>query len=164
MNAKFEKLMFVSPHAQERIRQRFNISALREMQQWATEKVKDANLISTGPDGRKIFRWGSVDLIVSNDENVLITVLDQAIPKSYADKFKDVVTKQVRKELLAKEREFRKAEINVAEITLNMLKARNPKIKTMLNDKLTKANDYKENLLVEIKSIRQAAQQYGVQI
>lgn len=156
--------IFVTPHAQERIRQRFGIESVRAMQTWAKAKLIDGKLDRKQPDGRLVYRWGSVELVVSSDGSTLITVMDVQAQSNYIELLGEAVVKKARTLLVTKERAFRKAEINVAEITLNMLKARNPKIKALLSERLTKANDIKENLATEIKLIRKAAEQYGVNV
>jgi hypothetical protein len=158
------KTIGIHPHAQERIRQRFGITSLKAMKSWARAKLLDGKYVKTQADGRKVYHWGNVELIVTGDEKLLITVMDLTTPKSYSEKFSEAIAKEAHKALVGKGRAFRKAEIVVAEITLNMLKCRNPKIKAKLNENLTKANDEKEAILSEIKAIKRSAREYGVEV
>lgn len=158
------KKLIVMKHAQDRIRQRFGIESVSTMKSWATAKVNDGKLVRVQPDGRKVYQWGKIELIVTGDGKALVTVKDLEDLQTYAERFAGAVEKESRKALLRTERAFRKAEIHVAEITLNMLKARNPKIKASLNEKLTKADDYKEKLKTEIHVIKKAAKEHGVEL
>lgn len=156
--------LFITEHAQDRLRQRFGLDSLKAMYSWVSAKKLDGKFVRKQPDGRKVYAWGDVELFFSPNESTLISVVDTGLTKRLVAQFGSSLAKEARKLLIVKEREYRKIEISVAEITLNMLKARNPKIKTKLNDKLTIVNDRKENLLSEIKSIRLAAKEYGVEV
>jgi hypothetical protein len=159
-----EKLPFIPPHAQDRIRQRFGIESLKAMRTWVLTKVNEGRLLRTQTDGREVFVNGSIEFVIDPSNNAVITVIERDILASYAEEFGGVVIRKARRVLKAKERLFRKAEINVAEITLNMLKCRNPKIKAKLNADLTVANDEKSNLETEITVIKKAARSYGVEV
>lgn len=151
----------ISDHAKTRLRQRFSIDSDRAAQSWVQSKLADGSLIRTEPNGKLYYRCGNAELIVAN--GVLITVQFSDGEQKFLEKFGSVLSKEVQKLLTVNERALRKAEINVAEINLNMLKARNPKIKAMLGEKLTKAIDEKDKIVTEIKLIRKAASQYGVE-
>jgi hypothetical protein len=155
---------FIPEHAQDRMRQRFGLKTIHEMQTWVMMKINKGKLDRVQPDGRHVYVHEFVEVVWSKEDNRIVTVLDVSTLKQYEALFGGMFLKDVRKVLSVKERVFRKAEINVAEITLNMLKCRNPKIKARLNEKLTIANDDKENLLTEITVIRKAAKHYGVEV
>jgi hypothetical protein len=61
-------------------------------------------------------------------------------------------------------RALRKAEINVVQLTLNFLKAKNPKIKDTIQARLTRAADEKARIEYEVKAIEIAARKYGVEV
>ncbi len=154
----------IHPHAQKRIRQRFGLNTLQSMVSWARAKKIDGKLNHVQGDGRRVYRWGDVELVFSPNEKTLLTVKDLAINKRYEELLGSTVVKEARKLLVGKERAFRKAEINEAQIRLNMLKTRNPKYKAKLNDMLTKATDEKDKLLDEITVIKNTVKKYGVEV
>jgi hypothetical protein len=159
-----KKGYYISEHAQERIRQRVGLQSLGDMRRWATERVEDGKFVRKQPDGRDVYANGNFEIVIQPETNAVVTVLDHKQFVSHADRFKQKIEKEAKKSITYYGRLFRKAEINVAEITLNMLKARNPKIKAKLNERLTMANDEKEKLATEITVIRKAAKQYGVEV
>jgi hypothetical protein len=154
----------VSSHAMERIRQRFGIDTLAAAITWVSEKIRTGDYIGLQQKGRKVYRNGDAELILGEDGHTIVTVKFSDGESQYVEQLSEVVRKEVDKLLSIKERAFRKAEIEVAEITLNMLKARNPKTKESIGRKLTKAIDDKANIHTEIILIRKAAEQYGVGI
>jgi hypothetical protein len=154
----------ISSHAFERIRQRFGIDTLAAALTWVSEKIKGGDYIGLQAKGRKVYRNGDAELILGEDGYTIVTVKFAEGESQYVEQIGDVVRKEVSKMLTIKERAFRKAEIEVAEITLNMLKARNPVTKELIGRKLTKAIDDKANINTEIILIRKAAEQYGVEV
>jgi len=155
------RLLRVSDHAKTRLRQRFGIDSERAAQTWVQSKIADGSLIKKEPNGKETYRCGNAEIIIGN--GVVITVQFADGEQKFLEKFGNVLAKEVTKLLTVNERALRKAEINVAELTLNMLKARNPKIKALIGEKLTKAIDEKDKIVTEIKLIRKAASQYGVE-
>jgi len=154
----------ISSHAMERIRQRFGIDSLTAAITWVAEKIKHGEYVGLQQKGRKVYRNGDAELILGEDGFTIVTVKFTEGEAQYAERISNVVRKEVEKMLSAKERAFRKAEINVAEITLNMLRAKNPVTKESIGRKLTKAIDEKANINTEIILIRKAAEQYGVSV
>jgi hypothetical protein len=152
----------LSSHAMERIRQRFGIDTLAAAITWVSEKIKGGDYIGLQAKGRKVYRNGDAELILGEDGYTVVTVKFSEGESQFVEQIGDVVRKEVLKMLAIKERAFRKAEIEVAEITLNMLKARNPVTKESIGRKLTKAIDEKANIHTDIILIRKAAEQYGV--
>jgi hypothetical protein len=157
-------MITIHAHAQQRLRQRIGLQSLRSMISWATAKKMDGQMVRKQPDGKIVYAWGDYELVFTNDEKMLITVVDRGKEKDVAEMLGEKVAKEARKLLAVQERLLRKAEINVAEITLNMLKARNPKIKAKLNEKLTIATDERDNIKTEVIVIRKAAEKYGVTV
>lgn len=164
MKSKVKKGFYLSEHAQERIRQRVGLTSIGDMRKWATERVEDGQFVRKQADGREVYAHGNYEIVVQPETNAVVTVLDRKQLVSHADRFKQTIEKEARKSLDTYGRMFRKAEIKVAEITLNMLKCRNPKIKAKLSEKLTIAKDEMEKLDTEITVIRKAAKGYGVEV
>ncbi|WP_079516569.1 hypothetical protein [Rossellomorea marisflavi] len=156
--------LFIAPHAQERLKQRFGIHSLSSMRSFAEAKKKDGKLKEISNEGRKIYRWGSIELIFTQDEKTLITVIDTKSEEVVAAVIENVVVKEARKMLTVKSRVYRKEEIRVAEITLNMLKAKNPKIKAKLSETLASAKTELDRLKTDIRAIRTVAKKYGVNL
>ena len=150
---------YLTSHAKERLRQRYGIVSKDVAISWINDKISQGKFLRN--DGnKKIYRAPGVEIVLDKLRVVTVKPLYEEAP--IMDRLKTVIEKEVSKLIASKELEFRKAEISVAELTLNMLKARNPKIKDDLRRKLTKAIDYKENIQTEIISIKKAAEHYGV--
>ncbi len=149
----------ITAHAKERLRQRYNIVSKDVAVSWINDKISRGKFLRN--DGhKKVYRAPGVEIIL--DGIRVVTVRPLYDEKPIMERLKGKLAKEVTKILKTKEREFRKAEIKVAEITLNMLKARNPKIKDDLKRKLTEAIDIKESIKVEIVDVKKAAEHYGV--
>lgn len=154
----------LSSHAMERIRQRFGIGTLTAALAWASEKIKTGEFVGLQASGRKVYRNGDAEIIVGEDGFTIVTVKFTEGEKQYIQMIGDAVRKEIDKVLSVKEKALRKAEITVAELTLNMLKARNPRTKESIGRKLTKAIDEQANINTDIILVRKAAEQYGVSV
>lgn len=152
---------YITSHAKDRLRQRFGIESIDVAMKWIHDKLTAATLHRMDHH-KEIYRVANIEIVMDGTRVVTVKPLYGETP--IMQRIKNVVDKEVGRTLLAKEREFRKAEIQVAEITLNMLKARNPRIKESLKRKLTIANDYKANIETEIVGIKKAAEHYGVSV
>jgi hypothetical protein len=146
-------------HARERIRQRVGITSDSAAIAWVADQVKNA--INVKHDGGKMHYLTDAFEIVCDGARV-VTVKPAEFANKYLSEFKSVLIRETTKLLTKYERELRKAEIAVAEAQLNFLKARNPKIKEIIQRKLTDAIDYKAAVEDEIKAIKIAASRYGV--
>jgi hypothetical protein len=150
---------YITSHAKERLRQRFGIESIDVAQQWINEKMSKA--VHHRNDGiKKVYQVADIEIIL--DGNRVVTIKPLYGETSIMKQLRGVVEKEISKVLTVKERAFRKAEIEVAEITVNFLRARNPKTKALVQRRLTKAIDIKEQLNTEIVGIKKAAEHYGV--
>lgn len=152
----------LTTHAKERIRQRVGIEALDAQVAWANETIAKAGEIDAKLEGRVGYKTESFEIICAGLK--VITVNPVANSQTYLTKLSGVLTKEVRKMIVPHERLLRKAEIRVAELTLNYLKARNPKTKRMINERLVEATDEKQRLTDEVYAMRKAAERYGVEV
>lgn len=151
----------LTDHAKDRIRQRIGILSEDAQLAWVETQVKKAS--HRKQDGHKThYTAGSFEIVCDGVKVVTVKPTEQS--NEYLTKFNDVIAKETRKLLTQYGRELRKAEISVAETQLNFLRARNPKTKALISERLTKAIDWKCALEDEIKKIRKAAERYGVQI
>ena len=158
------KYLHVTSHAKKRLRQRFGLQSVEAMRSWTLSRIKQGTFDRTETNGHKIYRWENAEIVLTSDERTLVSVIDHTRTEEIKSQIGTHVGKELRKLKQTTERALRKAEINVSEITLNMLKARNPKIKAALNEKLTKADDEKDALVGELKAIRNAASEFGVEV
>lgn len=149
----------LSDHATERIRQRVGIESAEVATAWVSEQIKKATRKFN--DGHKTHFISEAIEIVTDGLQV-ITVKPAKNDRSYLDRLGAVVAKEVTKLLTKRERELRKAEIVIAEHTLNRLKARNPKTRALIEERLVKAIDEKQRITDDIYAVKKAARQYGV--
>jgi len=151
----------LSEHAKERIRQRVGLVAEPSAIAWVSEAIKKAK--STRSNGKTTSYFTDMFEIVLDGLHV-VTVKPTTLTSEYVSKINDLVSKEVSKMLAEYKRELRKAEIEVAEAQLNFLKARNPKVRQSIQQKLTEAIDRKALIEDEIKAIECAGRRYGVEI
>lgn len=157
MNALFG----LTEHAKERIRQRIGITGTEAQLAWITEIITKAT--SKYPQGNKtVYRTESFEVVC--DDRLVITVKPVENVANYTQLLGGMVAKEVRKALIPQERLLRKAEIRVAELTLNYLKARNPRTKELISERLVEATDEKQRVMDEVYAIKKAARQYGVEV
>lgn len=149
----------LSDHARERIRQRLGITAETAAISWVKRAVQNSS--STKIDGNKTHYFTDVFEIILDGAKV-VTVKPKESANPYLTKFKSVIEKEANKLRTKYERELRKAEIEVAQITLNLLRAKNPKTKASIERKLTEAVDYKALIEDELKAISKASERYGI--
>lgn len=151
----------LTSHAKERIRQRVGIDSVDAALAWANENIaKAAEVYAQG--NKTHYVTEAFDIVCAGLKVVTIQPTNNHV--DYLAKFNEVLTKEAAKLLKKYRRELRKAEISVAEFTLNYLKAKNPKIKAALQQKLTQATDMKAKLADEIRAIENAAERYGVSV
>src|SRR5699024_133632 len=141
-------------------RQRVGITSKDAAIAWVAETVKKAT--TTKKEGH-ITQYITEMFDIVCDGMKVVTVKPNESQNSYLDKFNDVVTKEATKMLAKYRRELRKAEIAVAEEQLNFLKAKNPKIKSNINERMTEAIDKKVDIEDEIRAVELAARRYGVE-
>lgn len=151
----------LTDHAKERIRQRVGITSEDAAVTWIDMQVRSAS--SSRRDGNKMHYITDIFEIITEGVKV-ITVKPTETSNEYLTKFNEVLAKEVTKLITSHSRILRKAEIAVAEAQLNFLRARNPKTKEIIGKKLTEAADWKCAVEDEIKAIKKAAKQYGVEI
>lgn len=151
----------LSAHAKERVRQRVGISSTEAALAWVNESI--ANATKTYADGHKT-HYITDAYNISCDGLRVITIVPTDNHVDYLMRFGDVVAKEARKLLTRYRRELRKAEIKVAELTLNYLKAKSPKVRDSIKRNLTNATDEKAKLEDEIKAIEIAADKYRVKV
>ena len=151
----------LTKHATERIRQRVGIESIEVATAWINEQIaKASRKYNEGTNTH--FVSESIE-VVTNGLRV-ITVKPSENDRSYLDKLGEVVAKEVTKMLTKKERDLRKAEIVIAEHTLNRLKARNPNTRALIERRLIRAIDDKQRIMDEIYAVKKAAAQYGVSV
>lgn len=151
----------LTKHAQERIRQRAGIDADSAQLAWAEQSISEST--HKYKQGRQtVYVTKNHEIICDGYTVVTIKPVDN--DRKYVNKFGIAVANEARKIVLANERLLRKAEIKVAELTLNMLKARNPRTKELISGRLVEATDEKQRLADEIYAIKKAAGQYGVEV
>lgn len=152
---------FITSHAKDRIRQRVGIDGDEAQQAWVKAKINRAES-KLPQDNKTVYNVGSFEIICDGLRVVTVKPVDNVT--QYASKLSGVVAKEIRKLLVPQERLLRKAEINVVELTLNFLKARNPKTKEIISGRLAEATDEKQRIADEVFAIKKAAKQYGVEI
>lgn len=151
----------LTDHAKDRIRQRAGIFAEDAAVAWVAEQVKAAT--STKRDGNKThYITGTFEIVLDGVTVITVKPCDSA--NEYLTKFNEVVAKETSKLLSQYTRALRKAEIAVAEAQLNFLKAKNPKTRELISEKMTEAIDRKCGIEDEIKKIEIAAKRYGVSV
>lgn len=149
----------LTQHAKDRIRQRTGIEANDAKIAWVNEQIaKSHETIEQG--NKTIFQTEHFEIVC--DGLRVVTVKPREQQKSYVEAINEMITKQITNLLAPKERLFRKAEIKVAELTLNFLKARNPNTKSLINERLVAATDERQRIAYDIKALKLAAEKYGV--
>lgn len=163
LNLKNSGKFVLTAHAKERIRQRVGISATEAALAWVNEAIA-ASTEFFEDKGRKHhhFLTDTYDIVCDNLR--VVTVKPRENHNDYVSKFGGLLQKEVDKLLTIQHRELRKAEIKVAELTLNFLKAKSPKVRSTIQRNLTKATDERAKLEDEIKAIEIAAKRYGVTV
>lgn len=151
----------LTKHASDRIRQRIGIADTGAQTAWVNESIAKAGEINTVGN----YTTYTSDSFASICDGLkVVTIKPVANTKTYLKTLGGAVTKEVQKMLVPHERLLRKAEIKVAELTLNYLKARNPNTKKMINKRLVEATDEKQLLVDEVYAIKKAAGRYGVEV
>lgn len=151
----------LTDHAKDRIRQRIGILSEEAQLAWVETQVKKAS--HRKQDGHKThYTVGSFEIVCDGVKVVTVKPTEQS--NEYLTKFNDVIAKETRKLLTQYGRELRKAEIAVAEAQLNFLKAKNPKTKALISERLTKAIDRKCSIEDKIRQVEKAAERYGVRM
>lgn len=149
----------LTEHARSRIRQRLGIEVDSAAISWVKGAIQNAERTFT--NGNKTHYITDLYEVICDGAKV-ITVKPTDNSNKYVSEFKKVIEKEASKLRTKYEREFRKAEIEVAQVTLNLLKARNPKTKASIERKLVEAIDWKCALEDELKAISKASERYGV--
>lgn len=148
-------------HAAERIRQRIGIDSEEIATAWVVEHITKASKVIV-EGNKKYHETGSYEIITDGPR--VVTVKPRTIVPSYVDKLGALLTKEVAKLMTHKERELRKAEITVAEHTLNRLKARNPNTRELIQTRLSDAINVRQRIKDDIYAMTKAAEQYGVDV
>lgn len=149
----------LTAHARVRIRQRVGIDLDSAAISWVKRAIENAKETFT-TDNKTHYITDLHEIIC--DGVKVITVKPCYNANGYVARFKSVIEKETEKLLKKYEKEFRKAEIEVVQITLNLLRAKNPKTKESIERKLTEAVDWKCAIEDELKQIEKASKQYGV--
>ena len=151
----------LTAHAKDRIRQRVGIVALEAQQAWVNELITKST--TAYPQGEKtVYKTDLFEIVCDGIRVVTVKPVENVV--TYTDKISGTLTKEIRKLLIPQERLLRKAEIKITELTLNFLKARNPKTKKLISERLIEATDEKQQIIDEVFAIKKAAKQYGVEI
>lgn len=150
----------LTKHAIDRIRQRVGIESLEIATAWANDQIAKSARKFREKDN---VHYVSDFEIVTNGLDV-ITIKPTENDRNYLDRMRRAVEKEAKKLIVSQERALRKAEIAIAEHTLNRLKACNPNTKTAIEKKLLSAIDDKQRILDELYAIKKAGAQYGVNV
>lgn len=162
MNPASSKNLQLTKHAKERIRQRIGIDSVEVATSWIKEQLNRTK--KTKKDTRNNSMRYINDLFeVVLDGDKVVTVISKESVVDYKSKISNLLTKEITKYRTQKNRELRKIEIEVAEHTLNHLKALNPKTKALISGKLTDAVSERTRVLDEIYAIDKVAGEYGVE-
>lgn len=152
-------------HAMDRIRERYGVSDQLAANQWVSRKINQAKE-SFKKDDKTHYLNGSMEIVVAGANKKVITVMENSYRSSndFIRKTGEMLTKELNKQITVFKREYRKADIKVAEYNLNYLKAKNPKIKQTIQKRMNDAMDERDDLFEKIKDIENTAEHYGVQI
>lgn len=151
----------LSSHARERIRQRLGLTTDSAAIAWVKDAVK--NSIETRNQGHKlVYVTDLYEIVLDGMKVISVVPTDQANP--YLTKLNDELTKRVTKLLTEWKRELRKAEIAVAEAQLSYLKAKSPKVKDVIQRKMTEAVEWRASVENELNNIKYAGKRYGVEV
>lgn len=161
MKSKEIKVITLSQHAKERIRQRTGIESESVATAWVREAIKTAK--DSKPEGRKIHYITDQFEIVCDGTKV-VTVRPTTSSNPYTEYISGMIRKETERLLIAKQTELRKAEITVCEKQLSYLKAKNPNTIELISKQLTSAIDAKERIVDAIYQLKAAAKQYGIEI
>jgi hypothetical protein len=151
----------LTAHAKERVRQRVGINSVEAAVAWVNEAIataKDSFVKS------RHYHYLTDNYEIITDGLTVITISPLTNHVDYATKFGSLIAKEATKLLAQYRKEFRKAEIAVAELTLNYLKAKSPKVRDSIKRKLTQATDLRAKIEDEIRAVKIAAEGYGIDI
>lgn len=149
----------LTSHAKERIRQRVGIDSVEAAIAWVNESIASATE-SYAQGDKSHYVTEAFDIVCAGLKVITLKPTNNHV--DYVTKFGEVLTKEATKLLTKYRRELRKAEIAVAEHSLNFLKAKNPRIKEGINRRLTEATDVRAKLTDEIRAVEIAAERYGI--
>jgi|SRR5690625_2786612 len=151
----------LTKHAKERIEQRLGIMSDDIALSWVSEAIKGTKTVEK--EGDKNHYITDTFRIICDGFRV-VTVIPKEDTNEYIDKFNYLVGKEYQKQLVKKERELRKAEIEVYEKQLNYLKAKNPNTIDLISKQIVQAIDLKKKISDSIQHLKQAAQRYGIEV
>lgn len=150
----------LSMHAKERIRQRLGIDSDDSAVAWVKEAISKAS-DSFKSEHRTHYISGSFEIIC--DGAKIITVKPTDSSNEYLTVFGELIAKETSKMLRKFRQEIRKTDINIAQLNLNYLRAKNPNTKETIAERLTEAIDRKASIEDEIKAVEYAARRYGAE-
>ncbi|KMK75417.1 hypothetical protein [Alkalihalobacillus pseudalcaliphilus] len=156
------KSYILTSHAKERIRQRYGIESVQVATNWANDLIAKAQR-KFKRDGKTHYVVGGREFICDDNERRVITVKPNDANNQYVTKLNGILRKEIIKILTLQSRTLNKAEIEVAQLTLNFHKARNPKTKASIQAKLTHAIDAKNNVEDEVTALKKAVEYYGLE-
>lgn len=150
---------YLTEHAKERTRQRIGLTSEDSASAWVNSEIERS--IRTEYNGNKTHYFTDTFEIVCDGAKV-VTIKPNKNVTSYVTKLGGVLAKETSKLLNYYGKELRKADVTIAEHQLNFLRAKNPKTKTLINERLTDAIDWKSAIEDEIYAVKKAAKQYGI--
>lgn len=156
----YEKITLTS-HAKDRLRQRVGIESLDAGIAWVRTNIERA--IRSHRNGHFTYFYTEMFEIIMDGEKV-VTVKPAVANNACADLLRSKVTKEVTKFMRQKKSELKKAEIALLETQLNLLKAKSPKVKRSISERLADLTDGKAKIEDEIKQMELAAESYGVRL
>lgn len=153
----------LSKHAKDRLRQRLNIDSVDAGLRWVKTSIDSALKTKTSKHLRYYFT-DKHEIVIDGKDEVVVTIK----PANHANKFVPVLrgklTKEITKFMTEKKRELKKAEINVLQTQLNLLKAKNPNTVEIISARLVQRIDEKAKIEDEITAMEKAAESFGVKI
>lgn len=145
-----------SVHAVERIRERFGVME-EHAKNFANQLMEIAKYVTTQPDGKVVYKNADRDTMIVVDErtSTIVTVLPPANVQARIDVgnpfYKDI-TATIKRQLTKAQRQFTRefrslsesqalVQIEIAQLTLNKVRAKNPKTQASIQTNIDAALD-----------------------
>lgn len=150
-------------HALNRTRERFGIGDKVAANQWATRQINSADK-SFWKDGKKHFIKGNVEFVTSEKRIITIQENNETSANKFVRELSEVLVKEIKRNMTMYKRKMNAVEIEIAQLNLNRLKARNPKIKALVQERMFEAMERKEEIAKDVLSLEYSAKHYGVEV
>ena len=151
----YESYYIPSTHAIDRARLRFGVE-LENIREWFNEQMAKAKYVCDNGKGRSVYANGNVRLIVHDDTKTIITVYDEvktdflrpALERELR-KLKRHYTKTIRQHELA----YAELLKEIGEMAINRARARNPKTRELIAERLSDKQRQADELITEIERL-----------